>query len=122
MLARHSGVDDGDCQKALKTLLLVASRTEQQRAGRGSDKPFFGVRLHQFISGAGRAHSTIEPYGQRKVVLDAQRFLPDSEVAVLEGHFDLIVGNARHMRNVPGRKTDVKDSEWIADLVRHPRA
>ena len=39
--------------------------------------------------------------------------------AVLEGHFDLIVGNARHVRNVPGRKTDVKDSEWIADLVRH---
>src|SRR5271165_6545499 len=39
--------------------------------------------------------------------------------AVLEGHFDLIVGNARHIRNVPGRKTDVKDAEWIADLVRH---
>ncbi len=39
--------------------------------------------------------------------------------AVLEGHFDLIVGNARLIRNVPGRKTDVKDAEWIADLVRH---
>ena len=33
--------------------------------------------------------------------------------------FTLIVGNASHMRNVPGRKTDVKDAEWIADLVRH---
>ena len=31
----------------------------------------------------------------------------------------MIVGNARHIRNVPGRKTDVKDAEWIADLVRH---
>jgi transposase len=39
--------------------------------------------------------------------------------AILEGHFELIVGNARHIRNVPGRKTDVKDAEWIADLVRH---
>ena len=38
---------------------------------------------------------------------------------VLEGQFALIVGNATHIRNVPGRKTDVKDSEWIADLVRH---
>lgn len=37
----------------------------------------------------------------------------------LEGHFQLIVGNAMHIRNVPGRKTDVKDSEWIADLCRH---
>jgi len=27
--------------------------------------------------------------------------------------------NARHVRNVPGRKTDVKDAEWIAELVRH---
>lgn len=30
-----------------------------------------------------------------------------------------IVVNARHMKAVPGRKTDVKDSEWIADLVQH---
>lgn len=39
--------------------------------------------------------------------------------AVLEGAFELVVGNAHHIRNVPGRKTDVKDSEWIADLLRH---
>jgi transposase len=39
--------------------------------------------------------------------------------AALEGAFTVIVGNASHMRNVPGRKTDVKDAEWIADLVRH---
>jgi len=39
--------------------------------------------------------------------------------AVLEGHFDLTVGNAHHIKNVPGRKTDVKDAEWIAQLVRH---
>lgn len=38
---------------------------------------------------------------------------------VLEGHFELIVGNARQTRNVPGRKTDVGDAEWIAQLVRH---
>jgi transposase len=39
--------------------------------------------------------------------------------AALEGHFDLIVGNAQHIKNVPGRKTDVKDCEWISDLARH---
>jgi transposase len=39
--------------------------------------------------------------------------------AVLEGHFDLTVGNAHHIKNVPGRKTDVKDAEWIAQLLRH---
>jgi len=39
--------------------------------------------------------------------------------AVLDGGFELVVGNAHHIKNVPGRKTDVKDSEWIANLLRH---
>jgi transposase len=39
--------------------------------------------------------------------------------AVLEGNFELVVGNAHHIKNVPGRKTDVKDSEWLAQLMRH---
>lgn len=39
--------------------------------------------------------------------------------AVLEDDFEIVVGNAHHIKNVPGRKTDVKDSEWIADLLRH---
>ena len=38
---------------------------------------------------------------------------------LLEDAFELIVGNAHHIKNVPGRKTDVKDSEWLADLARH---
>jgi transposase len=39
--------------------------------------------------------------------------------AVLEGSFDLVVGNATHIKNVPGRKTDVIDAQWIAELLRH---
>jgi transposase len=38
---------------------------------------------------------------------------------LLERDFDLVVANARHIKAVPGRKTDVKDAEWIADLLRH---
>ncbi|MCX5971839.1 MAG: IS110 family transposase [Coprothermobacterota bacterium] len=38
---------------------------------------------------------------------------------VLEGAFGLLVVNAQHLKAVPGRKTDVKDAEWIADLLRH---
>jgi hypothetical protein len=37
----------------------------------------------------------------------------------LEGNFELLVVNAKHIKHVPGRKTDVKDAEWIADLLRH---
>lgn len=39
--------------------------------------------------------------------------------AELEEHFEVTVGNAHHIKNVPGRKTDVKDCEWISDLARH---
>jgi transposase len=38
---------------------------------------------------------------------------------LLEDDFTLLLVNARHMRAVPGRKTDVRDSEWIADLLQH---
>lgn len=38
---------------------------------------------------------------------------------LLEGHLKVLLVNAQHMKAVPGRKTDVKDSEWIADLLRH---
>ena len=39
---------------------------------------------------------------------------------LLEGQgLELLVVNARHIKAVPGRKTDVKDAEWIADLLRH---
>lgn len=39
--------------------------------------------------------------------------------ALLEDDFELVVGNAQHIKNVPGRKTDIKDSAWLADLLRH---
>ena len=38
---------------------------------------------------------------------------------LLEGRFALLLANAQHMRNVPGRKTDVKDCQWIAQLMQH---
>jgi transposase len=38
---------------------------------------------------------------------------------LLEGSFEVVVVNAQHIKAVPGRKTDVKDAEWIADLLQH---
>ena len=38
---------------------------------------------------------------------------------LLEGRFELLVVNAQHIKAVPGRKTDIKDAEWIADLLQH---
>src|SRR3954468_4259663 len=38
---------------------------------------------------------------------------------ILEGHFEVMLVNAQHIKRVPGRKTDVKDAEWIAQLLQH---
>src|SRR5919204_5995608 len=38
---------------------------------------------------------------------------------LLEGQFELLLVNAAHIKAVPGRKTDVRNCEWIADLLRH---
>ena len=38
---------------------------------------------------------------------------------ILEEDFEIILANARHIKNVPGRKTDVKDSEWLCKLLRN---
>ena len=38
---------------------------------------------------------------------------------ILEGRFELVLANAAHIRNVPGRKSDVNDAVWISDLLAH---
>jgi len=38
---------------------------------------------------------------------------------VLEGFMEVTLVNARHIKNVPGRKTDISDSKWLASLLRH---
>ena len=38
---------------------------------------------------------------------------------ILEASFEVIVVNAQHLKNVPGRKTDIQDAQWIAQLLQH---
>jgi transposase len=66
------------------------------------------LRLKVWLSGIGITHIAMESTGPYwKPVFN-----------VLEDGFTLILANARHIKNVPGRKTDVKDSEWICRLLR----
>ena len=38
---------------------------------------------------------------------------------IIEDYFDITLANAQRIKNVPGRKTDVADAEWIAKLLQH---
>ena len=58
--------------------------------------------------------------GVSHVAMESTSFYWVPVYNLLEGmDFTLLVANARHIKAVPGRKTDVKDAEWIADLLRH---
>lgn len=67
------------------------------------------VRMREWLQAAGCTHVGMESTGVYWMPV----------YTILEGAFELVVGNATHIKQVPGRKTDVKDSEWIADLLRH---
>jgi transposase len=67
------------------------------------------LRLLDWLSQEGCTHVAIESTGVYwKPVFN-----------ILESSMHVILVNARHVKKVPGRKTDVSDSEWLADLLKH---
>lgn len=61
----------------------------------------------------------LESCGVQHVAMEATGVYWKPVWHVLEGHFELILANAAHVKNVPGRKTDVNDAVWLADLLAH---
>jgi transposase len=67
------------------------------------------LRLADWLAAAGVTHVAMESTGVYWKPL----------YNLLEDQFELVLVNARHVKAVPGRKTDVKDCEWLAELLRH---
>lgn len=61
----------------------------------------------------------LESCGVEQVAMEATGVYWKPAWHVLEGHFELVLANAAHVKNVPGRKTDVNDATWLADLLAH---
>lgn len=57
--------------------------------------------------------------GVQQVALESTGVYWKPVFNILEGEFVVVLSNAKHIKFVPGRKTDVKDAEWIADLLQH---
>lgn len=67
------------------------------------------LRLSDWLSNAGVTHVAMESTGVYwKPIFN-----------ILENSFIVWILNAQHVKNVPGRKTDVKDAQWLAELLRH---
>jgi transposase len=87
-------------------LLVSGAKPEVRTFGTLTDEL---LALGDWLAGAGCTHVAMESTGVYwKPVWN-----------LLEGEFELLLANAQHIRRVPGRKTDVQDAEWIADLLRH---
>lgn len=61
----------------------------------------------------------LESHGCTHVAMEATGVYWKPVWHLLEERFELVLANAQHIRNVPGRKTDVNDAMWIADLLAH---
>jgi transposase len=61
----------------------------------------------------------LESFGVQHVAMEATGVYWKPVWHILDGHFELILANAAHVKNVPGRKTDVNDAMWLADLLAH---
>ena len=59
----------------------------------------------------------LRAHGVTKVAMEATGVFWKPVWAVLEDDFELLLINARHVKNLPGRKTDVKDAEWLCQLL-----
>jgi transposase len=88
------------------------------------------------IDEQGRLHSEVRKFRTfTKDLLELSDWLSEEEVThvamestgvfwkpiynILEGSFKVLLVNARHIKHVPGRKTDVNDCQWIAQLLQH---
>jgi transposase len=67
------------------------------------------LALADWLTAAGCTHVAMESTGVLWKPIDN----------LLESRFALLLVNAQHLKAVPGRKTDVRDAEWLADLLRH---
>jgi superfamily II DNA/RNA helicase len=98
-LSEDAGREPSACRRALRNLLLISSVPETQRTGEAhaSSRSFFAFKLHQFISGAGHAFSTLEAPGLRVVTVEGQQFLPgDPEKRLYAVHFCRDCGHEYH--------------------------
>ena len=88
---------------------IVAAKGVEQHVETFATTTAALLRLSDWLTGYGITHVAMEATGVywRPVW------------HVLEGSFDLVLANAMHIKNVPGRKTDVNDAMWIADLLAH---
>ncbi len=98
-----------------KKTVVACVRTPRPRPGEGASEGDAELRDDDERLGAVRAW--LASHGVTDAAMESTGVYWRPVSAVLEGDFRLLLVNARHVKQVPGRKTDVRDCEWLAQLL-----
>jgi transposase len=105
---RCAGVDVHKKQVTVNVRVAEGRKVRKELREYGTDTSSL-LQLRDWLESEGVTHVAMEATGSYwKPVWH-----------VLEGCFELVLANARDVKNVPGRKSDVKDADWISDLLAH---
>jgi transposase len=94
--------------------LVACVRLQEQRRKR-TDVRSFGTTTSEILE----LHRWLAENGCTHVAMESTGVFWQPVFNLLEGRFVVVLANAQHIKAVPGRKTDVKDCDWLADLLAH---
>jgi len=97
-----------------KESVVACLRLQQGRRGQ-TEVLRFGTTTGELL----RLHERLAQAACTHVAMESTSVYWKPVFNLLEGSFEVVLANAHHIKAVPGRKTDVKDCEWIADLLAH---
>lgn len=107
VLKRCAGID------VHKKFVMVAVRVVDEGGHAAQEVRRFGTMTGDLLALA----DWLESKGVAHVAMESTGMLWRPVYNVLQERFSVLLCNARHLKNVPGRKTDVKDCQWIAQLL-----
>ncbi len=94
---------------------VVAGARIASEGGTQRDLRTFGTKTKELL----QLSDWLSAHGVTHVAMESTGVYWKPVWHILEGTFELILANAARIKNVPGRKTDVNDATWIADLLAH---
>lgn len=104
---RCAGLDVHKDSVVARVRCLSAPQVDQTKTFRTTTAAL--IELQEWLSAQGVTH----------VAMEATGIYWKPVWHMLEGYFELVLANAQHVRTVPGRKTDVGDAAWLAELLAH---
>lgn len=106
IIERGAGIDVHKNLLVVCLLIFTGNKRKKLKKRFGTFKADL-IELRDWLVSEGCTHVVMES--------TSVYWMPVYEI--LEGHVQIVVGNAQHIKNVPGRKTDENDAEWLAKLL-----